>query len=502
MDRPRGDLDNAVHSRATMAAMPTPITVEERALIDAIAAAPDDDAPRLVYADWLTGRADPRGEFIALQCKLAATPDDERRRAIRIAENKLLNTHRAAWLAPLYAALPPASGDVYKFEFARGLVETAQVSITALASLARLFELAPTITTLRVVPGEIGVLGEKVAKPRLAGALAAPEFARIRELALWLGGGGNELAREVAASPVLRGLRALRIHGSVWGDQATWYREPLEELVFDDVGATWLANTAPHLAGLEVLDLDSNRLTADGLVALSCGRWRLRELVVSRNLIELRDLRPQAKTRRPGTGATHTIGELFARPAFAGLEVLSLASIGLDAVDVTLLVGGPHLAKLRALDLERSQIGPEGAKALSKAFALPALRRLRLERNSLCDAGAVAIAECAKLAELTELELGHNLIGRTGGMALAVSPHLAKLERLTLNEPRWKPEMKTAFAESPTLANTKVYLAGRLVGRAGVTAKSAEQVVADVKRAVKANKATVKKKSTANKKAR
>ncbi len=38
-------------------------------LLEAIYAAPDDDAPRLVYADALLERGDPRGELIARQCQ-------------------------------------------------------------------------------------------------------------------------------------------------------------------------------------------------------------------------------------------------------------------------------------------------------------------------------------------------------------------------------------------------------------------------------------------------
>src|SRR4051794_35236595 len=52
---------------------------EESGLLRGIARSPDDDAPRLVYADWLDdhGRAD-RAEFIRAQIQLAgilrATP--------------------------------------------------------------------------------------------------------------------------------------------------------------------------------------------------------------------------------------------------------------------------------------------------------------------------------------------------------------------------------------------------------------------------------------------
>jgi hypothetical protein len=83
----------------------------------------------------------------------------------------------------------------------------------------------------------------------------------------------------------------------------------------------------------------------------------------------------------------------------------------------------------------------------------------------VCDAGAIAIASCAALANLTSFEAGHNRIGQKGATALATNPHFANLERLTLNEPRWKPEISALFADSPILANAKIYLGGRLVGR-------------------------------------
>jgi uncharacterized protein (TIGR02996 family) len=40
----------------------------DEAFLQAILDEPDDDTPRLIYADWLEERGDPRGEFIRLQC--------------------------------------------------------------------------------------------------------------------------------------------------------------------------------------------------------------------------------------------------------------------------------------------------------------------------------------------------------------------------------------------------------------------------------------------------
>jgi uncharacterized protein (TIGR02996 family) len=51
------------------------------AFLQAILSSPDDDTPRLAYADWLEehGRSE-RAAFIRVQCQLARLPDDDPRR--------------------------------------------------------------------------------------------------------------------------------------------------------------------------------------------------------------------------------------------------------------------------------------------------------------------------------------------------------------------------------------------------------------------------------------
>jgi uncharacterized protein (TIGR02996 family) len=44
---------------------------EEAGFIDAILANPSEDATRLVYADWLEERGDPRAAYLRLECQLA-----------------------------------------------------------------------------------------------------------------------------------------------------------------------------------------------------------------------------------------------------------------------------------------------------------------------------------------------------------------------------------------------------------------------------------------------
>jgi uncharacterized protein (TIGR02996 family) len=94
----------------------TPRPDEEAPFRAAIAAAPFDDGPRLVFADWLEQRGDPLGEFIALSL---ARPRTE---AASIRRRALVQVHAEAWLGELKACVPPGSAD-----FSRGLLTGASV---------------------------------------------------------------------------------------------------------------------------------------------------------------------------------------------------------------------------------------------------------------------------------------------------------------------------------------------------------------------------------------
>ena len=82
------------------------------ALLAAIRAAPADDAPRLVYADWLDehGQAE-RAEFIRVQCELARRANP----ALRRREAELLAAHHDALAGPLAAPH-------LRFRFDRGFI--------------------------------------------------------------------------------------------------------------------------------------------------------------------------------------------------------------------------------------------------------------------------------------------------------------------------------------------------------------------------------------------
>jgi uncharacterized protein (TIGR02996 family) len=107
---------------AVIAALPARSAVPARIeaeLLAAIYAAPDDDGPRLVYADYLQQRGDPRGELIALQ--LAARPTREQ----RARASQLLAEHGKHWLGPL-AAMVKLTG----MKFARGFLDSCELKGT------------------------------------------------------------------------------------------------------------------------------------------------------------------------------------------------------------------------------------------------------------------------------------------------------------------------------------------------------------------------------------
>jgi uncharacterized protein (TIGR02996 family) len=87
-------------------------------LLRAVIEHPEDDARRLVYADWLQQQGDPQGELIAVQIQLAHATASERGE-LEARAKVLLDTHGAAWTAAL--------GDgVSHVTFRRGLAYAAR----------------------------------------------------------------------------------------------------------------------------------------------------------------------------------------------------------------------------------------------------------------------------------------------------------------------------------------------------------------------------------------
>jgi uncharacterized protein (TIGR02996 family) len=63
----------------------------EAAFLAAIKAAPSDNTPRLVYADWLDEQGRPGGDFLRVECELAALDSADESRAGLLAKLRLVS---------------------------------------------------------------------------------------------------------------------------------------------------------------------------------------------------------------------------------------------------------------------------------------------------------------------------------------------------------------------------------------------------------------------------
>jgi uncharacterized protein (TIGR02996 family) len=311
------------------------------AFLEAIAEAPDDDTPRLVYADWLEDHRQPhRANFIRTQCERAKLgADDPRRAELKEQEQKLLGRHEKAWLG----ALPKLAGVTWETTFRRGFVEGAKVEGAGkfLAQAGALFRAAPLQSVeLRKVRG-------------LEGLAASPWLRRLRRLCVRNSRVGPSGAAALARSPHLAGLSVLVLSGTdveAEGAKALVHSPYLTRLsaldlagndLFDE-GADVIAQ-APNLAGLEALDLELNHIRDAGARALARSRH------------------------------------------LARLEVLNLYGNHLCDVGARALAGSRRLAGLRTLDLEMNQIGDAGGRAFLAAAGRFPQRAVNLFDNAMSE---------------------------------------------------------------------------------------------------------------------
>jgi uncharacterized protein (TIGR02996 family) len=199
---------------------------EQEFLIREIAADPESDVPRLIYADWLEERGDPLGEFIRVQCKLARLPQSAVEAApLFVRQFELLDRYRRAWLEDLCPRLR-------WYTFRRGFVDEIVLDFeTIVAEKGRLLRRTP-----------IADLGTGLESPEQAAELAKlPEFSQLRHLRLDGSPLGNAGIQQLVASPHFPKLKSLWLKGCG----------------IDAVGVETLAQCAA-LSGLVLLDLSGN----------------------------------------------------------------------------------------------------------------------------------------------------------------------------------------------------------------------------------------------------
>jgi uncharacterized protein (TIGR02996 family) len=389
------------------------------ALLRAILAHPDDDTPRLIYADALedVGESD-RAALIRAQVELARVPEYDPT-AVRIRNSETYRKQYTAAVDWLWK-LPLPEGLKWSREpFRRGFPAALQPSNGA-AFVAHAEELFGRF------PIEVLVLGEGVSMSDIAPLARCEWLSRITALEITPG------INRTGANRLLNSRHLTRLtdlHIGSWLTTPGAIQDMIQSKAFrrligfscrDDSRAGTVVNLLTSLADpphLRRLDLSGNRLTA----------YRLTPLTPSPLLAFVEELDLSDNNLGP-EGATAVAGA-----ALPQLRALRLMRTGARDAGVRALAGSDLMAGLRSLHLGGNTLGPPTAAALGGPAAAENLRVLDLTDNRLGDKGATTLAESPHLRNLILLDLAENQVEDRGAHALADSPHLGGLIYLGLS---------------------------------------------------------------------
>jgi uncharacterized protein (TIGR02996 family) len=403
--------------------------MDEPQLLEAIRRDRDDDAPRLVYADWLSDRGDPRGELIRVQCALAHDDglDPDTRGDLADREAELLRSYGPDWSTAL--AKPISSG------FRRGFTDLfVTQDFPAMLVLAR----------DRTVVEDINIANARL------GQILKDLVPLACGLDLSWHKGTDDTIRELCASPEGRALRRLSLSFAYPGPASiqALARTPWRELRSLSLQATDVTDeelamlaASPHLQALRALDLRLTKITAAGIAALG-------NLPVLENL-ELWG-NPQLTDPDALAGLAPTLRVLgfnnftFTDEAFAAVlenarwrdSLVELRGGG-NTLGPATLRSAANLPTLRVLELDRAAVAHlhlGGARALEELslgtrYAVttrgvtlpPSLRKLGLPGAMLGDDQAIELLQAAP-AGLRHLDLGRTQAGAPTIQHLASAP--------------------------------------------------------------------------------
>jgi len=223
---------------------------KHRELLAALWANPDSDEARLVYADFLLERGDPRGEYIQAVLKSWSTA------------TTLFRKHEKEWIAPIRPYIRSWSwsrGFVSRVTCGAGLFVEGAAGICAVSP-----DLWVEITGLRPqhIPGlaaaplgklrSLSLTSQRIDDAQAQLLFPSPTLAGLREIYLGLNQFGPPGMLALATSPMRTSLRSLA----------------LDDIPFGDDGAAALAGS-PGFPELRDLRLERCDLTEKGALALA-----------------------------------------------------------------------------------------------------------------------------------------------------------------------------------------------------------------------------------------
>jgi uncharacterized protein (TIGR02996 family) len=229
----------------------------------------EDDAPRLILADWLEDNGqEARAEFIRLQCQLAHLAEDDRERPKLLKrEIELVNLHEEFWVRSVRTR-------ARRWRFQRGLLRIETDAFIFLHAPWPLLH-AEALDWIEAVHLTTGMRRGRDEILRLVESTILPQLTALDLSAARLGLPGAE---GIARAPHLGRLNRLRLAGNELNDEAASIlarTAPLARLtdldlsgnLITDVGAAALAHS-PHLNRLTNLEIGANAVSPAGEAAL------------------------------------------------------------------------------------------------------------------------------------------------------------------------------------------------------------------------------------------
>ncbi len=383
------------------------------AFLNAIKEEPDDDSLRLILADYLEERDDPRGTFLRLETEIASMDRfDERIWDLKKQRDQLWTQHSDEWLGLLKSkAIPPQSCD--SRHSSRGLLKVKMTRNDLLQSEMRQLAETECWSWIEEVWTDVGfsVLSQLDDFPRLS------RISTLNSLQPLLPRGAAELT-QVSFFP---NLRHLNLSGNQIGDD----------------GLRALLNSG-RLSQLIRLDLTENNLHLPSMERLAQCDLNLKELVLDFNTL---------------TGAG--MQALVQAPWLDGLRSLSLNRTEIRTKGITALSSCEALVNLRGLRLARCSFDQRGCDELARAKFVSQIQELNLSHNSIVDSDIRSLNQ-GDWSSLISLDLSRNPIGREEIEALTCSPNLTQqLKTLHVSCPSMTDSAIQELARSPLLAQLR-----------------------------------------------
>lgn len=336
--------------------------MNEQAFLNEILTNPQDDAPRLVYADWLEERGDPRGQFIRLQCEAERLPASFDRDDLLYEAKLLRREYGKKWDREVRK-------QVGRFEYRRGFIEHVSMKVGKFVEKADQF--------LNLAPIHSAKL--RMDRDRVGDLASCPSLRRLERLSLNSVGMAAKRAPEFFGSEHFSQLTHLDLGNNNLGKKGI--QVLVERARFD------------QLCGLCV---DGNNLQDQGVEILM--QWSALEQVRSLKL----------SSNHMGRGG---LVALAACPYLKSLKELRLDCNRGAPVDA---LAGFNWPNLKSLYLDQIELGDDGVAALADLPLLESLEHVSLSTNRITDAGAAALAQTKRLKSLKSINVSGNNITQAG----------------------------------------------------------------------------------------